>query len=172
MITYNSAFDLYHSIFRMAHIICGMDEGDTMEVERVRIWDFFLLFPDKLHSISFRHGETDLREMHSRIEKTNNPYENCGDVRKFFEWIKPYQTSALSCLVSCGILNKDEYMNGNVRVSNRQALDDFVSVAGDINDRERQVLNFLSDFSRHMPLTGEYGLKYRTHLLDSKYDAE
>lgn len=172
MITYNPAFDLYHSIFRMAHIILGMDEGETVEVERVRIWDFFLLFPDKLHSISLRLEETDIREERSHIEKVNNPYENCGDVRKFFEWIKPYQTSALSCLVSYGILNKEEYINGNVRVSNRQALDEFVSRAGDINDRERLVLNFLSGFSHHMPLSGEYGLKYRTHLLESKYDAE
>jgi hypothetical protein len=172
MITYNPAFDLYHTIFRMAHIILDMDDGETMEVERVRIWDFFLLFPDKLHSISLRIDETDVREQRSHIGKTNNPYENCGDVRKFFEWIKPYQTSALSCLVSCGILSKDEYLKGHVRVSNRQALDDFCSRAGDISDRERQVLLFLSGFSRYMPLTGEYGLKYRTHLLESKYDAE
>jgi len=57
-------------------------------------------------------------------------------------------------------------------VNNRQALVDFVSRAGQITDHEQQVLNFLSDFTRHMPLTGEYGLKYRTHLLESKYDAE
>lgn len=172
MITYNPAFDLYHSIFRMAHIIFGMDDGERIEVERLRIWDFFLLFPDKLNSISLRLEETDIRERRNKIKKTNNPYENCGDVRKFFEWIKPYQTSALSCLVSCGILNKEEYINGYVLVSNRQSLDDFVSRAGNITDRERQVLEFLSDFSRHMSLAGEYGLKYRTHLLESKYDAE
>ena len=172
MITYNPAFDLYHSIFRMAHIILRMEDGERMEVERVRIWDFFLLFPDKLHTISLHLEETDIRETRNSIKKVNNPYENCGDVRKFFEWIKPYQISALSCLVSYGILDKDEYINGDVLVINRQALVDFVSRAGQITDHEQQVLNFLSDFTRQMPLTGEYGLKYRTHLLESKYDAE
>lgn len=172
MITYNPAFDLYHSIFRMGHIIMGVDDDELMEVERVRIWDFFLLFPDKLHSISLRLEETNIREMRNQIEKQNNPYENCGDVRKFFEWIKPYQTSALSCLVSYGILSKEEYINGNVLISNRQKLDDFVARAGNITDRQQQVLDFLCDFTRHMSLTGEYGLKYRTHLLESKYDAE
>ena len=172
MITYNPAFDLYHSIFRIANIIQDMDEGERMEVERVRIWDFYLLFPDKLHSISLRLEETDIREKRNHVEKINNPYENCGDVRKFFEWIRPYQTSALSCLVSCGILDKDEYINGSVRVNNRDILDDFISRAGSITGRERQVLDFLKGFSRNMNLAGEYGLKYRTHLLESKYDAE
>ena len=65
-----------------------------------------------------------------------------------------------------------ELLDTVMRVSNRRALDEFVSRAGDINDRERLVLNFLSGFSHHMSLSGEYGLKYRTHLLESKYDAE
>ena len=172
MITYNPAFDLYHSIYRIANIIQDMDEGERMEVERVRIWDFYLLFPDKLYSISLRLEETDIRESRNQIAKINNPYENCGDVRKFFEWIRPYQTSALSCLVSCGILDKDEYINGSVRVNNRDILDNFSSRAGSITGRERKVLDFLKGFSRNMNLAGEYGLKYRTHLLESKYDAE
>ena len=172
MITYNPAFDLYHSRYRMANIIQRMCKAERLEVERVRIWDFYLLFPDKLHSISLRLEETDIRESRSRIERSNNPYENCGDVRKFFEWIKPYQTSALSCLVSCGILDKEEYVQGNVRVSNRQALEELVTRTGGITDREGQVLDFLYSFSHNMSLSGEYGLKYRTHLLDSKYDAE
>lgn len=171
MITYNPAFDLYHSIFRMAHIILSMDDNERMEVERVRIWDFFLLFPDKLYSISLRLDETDIRETRNQIKKQNNPYESCNDVRKFFEWVKPYQTSALSYLVSCGILNKEEYINGKVQISNRQKLEEFVAHAGNITDREQQVLGFLSVFTRNMSLTGEYGLKYRTHLLASKYDA-
>lgn len=172
MITYSPAYDLYHSIFRMVHILSLLAEGESKEIDRIRIWDFYLLCPDKLHSITLRLEETGFRERRNQIEKINNPYDNCGDARKFFEGIKPYQTSALSCLVSCGILNKEEYVKGNVRVNNRQTLDEFVSRAGCLSSREHQVLEFLDWFSHDMSLTGEYGLKYRTHLMESKYDAE
>ena len=54
MIMYNPAFDLYHSIFRMAHIASKLDGDESLEIDKVRIWDFYLLFPDKVHTITIR----------------------------------------------------------------------------------------------------------------------
>ncbi len=54
MITYNPAFDLYHSIFRMAHIVDRLSDGECFEIDKVRIWDFYLLFPSKLYDLSIR----------------------------------------------------------------------------------------------------------------------
>ncbi len=171
MITYNPAFDLYHSIFRMAHIIASMREGETYEIDKVRIWDFYMLFPDKVHNIHLKQDEKTIRELRkTKLEKSNNPYEYHGDNRKLFEWIKPVQVSALNCLVSCGILNKDEYLSGRITVSNRSALNAFVGKVGTLSVRERNTLAFLRLLSLHMPLTGLYGLKARTELLEYKYD--
>lgn len=172
MRTYNPAFDLYHSIFRMAHIAAKLEDGESFDVDKVRIWDFYLLFPDKVYSIHLRNDEDKLKEYRSVIKKQNNPYDYHGDNRKLFEWIKPVQVSALSCLVSCGILKKEKYLNNRVCVSNRQALDDFVSHAGPLTPSERNTLAFMGYFSRLMPLSGFNGLKARTQLLESKYDAE
>ena len=173
MITYNPAFDLYHSIFRMAHILQRMEEGESFEIDKVRIWDFYLLFPDKVHTIHLRQNESNLRKYRSNfIKKANNPYEYCGDNRKLFEWIKPVQVSALSCLVSCGILNKDAYLTGRINVLNREALDAFIQKAGTLSFKENNSLSFLSILSHGLPLTGINGLKARTELLESKYDAE
>ena len=73
---------------------------------------------------------------------------------------------------ACGILKKEEYLNNKVCVSDRQALDDFVSHAGPLTAGERNTLAFMSYFSRMMPLSGFNGLKARTQLLESMYDAE
>lgn len=173
MITYNPAFDLYHCIFRMAHIVQKLDDGESFPVDKVRIWDFYLLFPSKLYNIHLKRNETKIRiALHRFIKKSRNPYEYRGDNRKLLEWIKPFQVSALNCLVSCGILNKDEYISGNVKVINHKALDMFVEESGDFTNEENNVLSFLSLLSKNMPLTGTYGLKYRTNLLEYKYDAE
>ena len=172
MITYNPAFDLYHCIFRMANIIERLEEAESFEIDKVRIWDFYLLFPDKTYDIDVMPRKEkkvfDAREQW--VEQTSNPYEYNGDNRKLFEWIKPFQISALSCLVSCGILSKEAYLSGNVSVANREALNQFLERAGGFTTRERNVLSFLSLFSHHMPLAGANGLKARTKLLESKYD--
>lgn len=65
MITYNPAFDLYHSIFRMAHIAAKLDGDESLEIDKVRIWDFYMLFPDKVHNITIRRDEEDLRNYRS-----------------------------------------------------------------------------------------------------------
>ena len=174
MITYNPAFDLYHCIFRMAHILDRLEEKECFPIDKVRIWDFYLLYPSKTYEIDVmpRKEKEVFNAREQWIERSNNPYEYSGDNRKLFEWIKPFQISALSCLVSCGILNKDAYLEGSVCVENKEALNEFMERAGGFTARERNVLSFLSLFSHHMPLTGRDGLKARTNLLESKYDAE
>ena len=172
MITYNPAFDLYHCIYRMAHIIDRLEADECFEIDKVRIWDFYLLYPSKTYEIDVmpRKEKEVYKAREQYIDRSSNPYEYNGDNRKLFEWIKPFQVSALSCLVSCGILSKEAYLAGNVRVANREALNQFVERAGDFTARERNILSFLSFFSRTMPLSGSNGLKARTKLLESKYD--
>ena len=107
------------------------------------------------------------------IDRNKNPYEEFnGDNRKLFEWIKPFQVSALNCLVSYGILKKDEYLNNRVCLANRDKLNDFLAQAGSLTAEEYNALSFMGIFSRTMPLTGLNGLKARTNLLESKYDPE
>jgi len=173
MIIYNPAFDLYHTLFRMAHIVNRLEEEECFELDKVRIWDFYLLFPTKLYELSLKRHEKEIRDARSRwIAKDKNPFEYNGNSRKLFEWIKPVQVSALSCLVSCGILNKDDYLSDQVRVADHEALHAFVLQAGDLTESECNILSFLRMVSDTMPLTGIDGLKSRTHLLDYKYDAK
>lgn len=171
MITYNPAFDLYHSIFRMAHILLKMDNTRPVEVERVRIWDFYLLYPVQLNHVSLKIEEDEIREARKLLKLKETSYDYKGDIRKLFEWIKPFQVSALGCLVSCGILNKDLFEEGRIRVDDTEALNRFVEKAGDISLHERNILKFLHFLFSDMPLTGTYGMKARTKLLESKYDA-
>ena len=171
MITYNPAFDLYHTIFRMAHILEKMNEQKAVEIDRVRIWDFYLLYPVQLNHVSLKIDETEIRQARKLLKLKETSYDYKGDIRKLFEWIKPFQVSALRCLVSCGILDKDEFENGSVKVADNGKLNAFVEAAGDVNVHEKNILKFLNFLFGGMPLTGAYGMKYRTNLLESKYDA-
>lgn len=80
MITYNPAFDLYHCIFRMVHIIQRLDDNECLEVDKIRIWDFYILFPSKAYTIKIRRDEELFKSWRcTYIKKIKNPYEYSGD---------------------------------------------------------------------------------------------
>ena len=155
----------------MAHIIQKMDEGKPLEIDRVRIWDFYMLYPVQLNHVSLKNDETEIREARKLLKLKETTFDYKGDIRKLFEWIKPFQISALGCLVSCGILDKEVFESGNVLVANQDKLKTFAESAGELSISDKNILNFLGFMFGGMPLTGTYGMKYRTKLLESKYDA-
>ena len=58
MIVYNPASDLYYTIFRLLHFLDRFDHGAIIEVERVRIWDFYFLFPSKISTMKLEKDES------------------------------------------------------------------------------------------------------------------
>lgn len=170
---YNQAFDLYHTLFRMLHILNKFDVKEKVEVERLRIWDFYLLFPNKVYSIHIRGSE--FQEAKSQIKfisKADNPYNTILDGRKFLEKVRPYQMAALSYLASLGIVATENLSNQEVVLLNREKLNSILENIGELNTQEKNTLSWLSINFKTFPLNGPKGLKDRTGLLISKYDGK
>lgn len=54
MLIYNQAFDFYHSIFRMLQLTTfGVN---NVQIEKIRILDFYIVFPWKLLDIPKNKG--------------------------------------------------------------------------------------------------------------------
>ena len=51
MILYNNAFDLYHTIFRILHLLNKVSDDEVIEIDRIRIWDYYLLFTNEIFNI-------------------------------------------------------------------------------------------------------------------------
>ena len=157
----------------MMHILGRLDDEDCLEVDKIRIWDFYILYPFKTYSITIRRKEEDLRTLRKKyIGKDKNPYEYRGDDRKLFDRLQPYQMTALSSLVSYGIIDKESFLKKEIKVSNRDALNNFLKNTDSLSLTANNTLSFLSIFSKSMTMLGVDGLKNRTHLMESKYDAE
>lgn len=60
---YNPAFDPFNGIYRMLNILKHFDTHEIVEVDRLRIYDFYLLFPYKAYMIRFKKDG-------GRLEKT------------------------------------------------------------------------------------------------------
>ena len=98
MLTYHPAFDLYNCIFRMLQLLVNM-KNDEVELDRLRIWDFYLTFPMEARKIKFPKDLVKLKETIFK-NKNSNPYEELVDSKRMMNRMKPYQITALKCLAS------------------------------------------------------------------------
>ncbi|WP_295720651.1 ABC-three component system middle component 5 [Mucilaginibacter sp.] len=173
MILYNNAFDLYHTIFRLLHLLKKSPPSKRIEVDRLRIWDFYLLFPSQIFSIKPKRHEKEFKELIKELNvKKENPYQKVYDQRKTLEKIRPYQMAALNCLASYKIIDKALLVDGVVSIISEDILKDYVGSIGDLSSREINIISIVTSVFYDISLTGENGLKMRTNLIESKYDAK
>jgi len=173
MIIYNQAFDLYHAVYRMLQLLTHFDKNEYVELDRLRIWDFYLLFPNKIHEIKLKRNEKDIKDILKKyISKKDNPYEVILENKKVFEKIKPYQISALHSLASYGIIDKKLLMHNRISIISKDTLKEYVSKFEELSPKENNLIAILTSHFYQISMFGENGLKSRTNLMESRYDAK
>ena len=171
MILYNNAFDLYHTIFRILHLLSKIEEDKVIEIDRIRIWDYYLLFTNEIFNIKPIRNKKEYNQLLKKLNiKKNNPYQRIYDQRKTLEKIKPYQLSALNCLASYNIIDKEYLFKEEVKINSFDLLKGYIQSVGDLSDREKNIITIMTSFFRDISLIGNDGLKKRSNLMESKYD--
>lgn len=172
MIIYNQAFDLYHAVYRMLQLLTNFNKSEYVELDRLRIWDFYLLFPSKIYDLKPKQNEKDFKARLKQFTvKKDNPYERVYNDRKVLEKIKPYQISALHCLASYGIIDKELLLMERVSIISREVLKEYTDKFEELSARERNIITILVSHFYNIEMPGKNGFKARTNLLESRYDA-
>lgn len=172
MIVYQKAFDLYHTVYRMIKLLAHFKNDGLIEIDRLRIWDYYLLYPNKMDKIRLKREEKDVKQIiRNFILKEDNPYEMVINDRKMFEKIKPYQMTAIKCLASYGIINKDYLQENRISNVNKDIFSDYSEDFKNLSVQEENAIKLLTSHFYQISLFGIDGLKSRTGLLESKYDA-
>jgi len=170
MIVYNQAFDINHTIFRMASLL-NYYKDNSLEVERLRIWDFYLAFPREVSNIRFgiEKGDRDIKKL---FPKKYNPYEVISNPNKLFGRMQPYQLIAIKTLASYGVINKDYFQLNRITKVDKKLLKEYLDDNSSFTERELNIIKIMTSYFNYMPLYGTQGLKSRTNLLEFKYDAQ
>jgi hypothetical protein len=155
----------------MIQLLSHFNRKDYVELDRLRIWDFYLLFPDKVHQIKLKRPENDIKLLIKRfIKEKDNPYNEVFDSKKVFEKIRPYQMAALNCLASYGVINKDLLKENRVSIISNETLRSFQVKFEDLSDKEKNVIAIMTSHFYYISMFGVDGLKDRTGLMESRYD--
>jgi len=172
MIVYQQAFDLYHTVYRMINILGNFKYADSIELDRLRIWDYYLLFPSRLKKISLKSDEREIRTLiNDYISREQNPYEQIFNDRKMLEKIRPFQMGALKYLASIGLIDKDYLKNNKITKISNEVLLELKQITEELTSQEKNTISLLTGHFFYVPLTGKDGLKSRSNLLESRYDA-
>ena len=170
MIVYNQAFDINHTLYRLL-LLLNQFKLDSLEYERLRIWDFYMAFPFEIGNIRFGTDKKD-REIKKLFPKKYNPYRDITNPRKLFSRMHPYQLAAFGKLAGLGIIGKDFNSTGRIVINDRETLRHILSdIDYHLDDRERNVLKILTTYFYQMEFYGSNGLKARTKLSEYQYDS-
>ena len=167
MLVYHPAFDLYNCIFRMLQLLAYSKE-EEIPLDKLRIWDFYLTFPNLVREMTF---PTDLRHLKENIFKEkNNPYEEITDQKQIFDRMKMYQISAIKCLASYGFVDSKLLDKNKIKKTGKEIPVELLEQLKDLKNQKGNVIKLLTSDLVSLPLFGDKGWKARTGLLEFKYD--
>lgn len=166
MLIYHSSFDIYHCIFRVLRVLTRLPLNEY-EINKIRIIDFYLIFPDLLQNVRFPRQATKYKAHFSNISKS---YERIGNQHRIFAQLEPYQKAALRCMASYNLLDTKLLKDNKILLHSEIIPTKLLDCIKISNEKEPDLINFLTGPFFEVDLYGDGGLKARTKLLEYRYD--
>lgn len=168
MLIYHPAFDIFHCSFRLLRLLENLPKVQ-LEVDRLRILDFYLLFPTLLQNVTFPRNATSYR---GTIRALDIPYERIDDPFKIFLQIEPLQIAALRCLASYDILDAEQLTEGKILRTEKHLPKQLKEAIENAYAENRDLTNLLTGPLFDLDFYGNSGLKARSSLMEHRYDPE
>ena len=139
---------------------------DNVEIDRMRIWDFYFVFPLETKNISMTRDLWSFKG----IPYEPNTYEELVDPQRVFDRMKPFQLTAYKCLAACGLIDSEELTEGRIKMSSKTIPTELGQNMQSLDEPQEHAIKVIAGPLSSFPLSGPGGLKARTRLLDFKYD--
>lgn len=153
-------------MYRMLNILHYLDHD--ISFKQLKIADFYYLFPHFLKEI--KPWPSDIKSKKKLIMHTKQPFEKTPNKKKLFFDLDVIQKQALITLSSKGIVDIESYKNGNIKLK-IENIPTILSLEIQ-NDRFRKSneFNVIANGICISKWDGATGLKFRTGLMEYKYD--
>jgi hypothetical protein len=166
MLIYHPKNDIFHCTFRLLSVLSLIDKND-IELPRLKIIDFYIVFPHLIKDISFPKMEGS-GKIKKQAQTFAIPYESLPSSRMLFSEMGDFQLRAIEILKAKNIL---ETLDGVISKGENFSS----SIVLDLVKENSITSNiFYKDFIKiilECQLYGDNGLKKRTGLMEYRYDA-
>ena len=167
MLIYHPLYDVYHCVFRVLRLLEVMS-SKNVEVDQLRILDFYLLFPSLLSRVLFPQPALKYKK---KVLNTAGPYENIEDSYKVFIQLEPFQHEALRCLVSWGLFDSGALKQGFAKRTPKALPAPLADSIKRANEADHDLIGLLTGPFFDLDFYGPHGLKDRTRLMEYRYDS-
>lgn len=164
MLIYHPALDAYHCLFRMMALIENVNE---IEVDKVRILDFYLTFPFLISEIRMPHKFSNIKVL---AKKHSNLYRNPININSTFRDMHQIQMTAIRCLAATGLIERSMLNKNILKRTSMQVPDGLSKSTRDFIEKKEDIYSFIINELSEFRLTGKDGLKDRTSLMEYRYD--
>lgn len=166
-LSYQPAFDATHAIFRFLRIREALGLL-SIEVDKLRILDYYLLFPPQASEIRLRQSDLWIRNAAKKFERRKSSAK-LPSKEVLFEKMKSPQVAALQTMVASGSIDAASMRQNLVKFQSLALPPSLTNRVKEANEREADVMKIVEAL-QHYPLLGKDGLKDRTGLLEYRYD--
>jgi hypothetical protein len=166
MLLYNKSLDVNHTVLRISSILIHTNI-ETIEIERLRIFDFIVSNPVHISKMSLG---ADLLKEKNKFRDYRNRYQNF-EPKSLFESMRPIQEIVIANFKELGSLVQIEE-SFRLKIAANLIPEELIALAkSDENSISKQTLDFINAHLLDLNLTGKKGLKYASNLMEYRYDA-
>jgi hypothetical protein len=140
-----------------------------VELQRLRIWDFYLLFPDALTEVTLPRGNLALRR---QLESNRNSYDVMPDAKRAFARLEPMQQAAVGHLATKDLIDPKRLRDGKVARTAIPIPHELTRLIEERNVEQASLIKFLTTSFFDLELYGTQGVRQRTDLFDHRYDLQ
>ncbi|WP_448118157.1 ABC-three component system middle component 5 [Pseudomonas serbica] len=164
MLIYHPAYDAYHCVFRM---LCIVSELQSVELDKARLLDFYLLFPSAIAKIRLPKSHYSGRQLAKLLA---NVYRDPINPSATFRELRYIQEAALKCMVASGFVDAKSYESGLMVRTKLPLPESMLEATSAYIKNNLELTGFVLGELATIPLKGLDGLKDRTGLMEYRYD--
>lgn len=170
MISYQPALDRYHTIFRHLALIRDIAPCLPVDVDKLRILDFYLIFPFRLETFRFKQPQVSFKKI-GKAYRSMQPYGGIPDDASLLLRMAPVQALAMDTLAAQALIDPDAYKQGVIVAGEGETPEPLSQSIATFLADNASLFEVIRTLACDYSLLGDDGLKRRSGLMEYKYDA-
>lgn len=168
MLIYHPVHDINHCLYRILALL-EMSEHKEIDWEVIKLMDFYVLFPHQLKNI--KPFPMELIKHKKIVNSLPDAYEFMPNTKRILFELEGIQNTAIQNLMAKGLINVENFKKQKVSRTNTPLPEKIIASFGKTGFTSKNWFKVIANNLPSIEFSGKSGLKFRSSLLEYKYDS-
>ncbi|WP_438578500.1 ABC-three component system middle component 5 [Aeromonas sobria] len=166
---YHPAQDINHCVYRLL-LILECSKHKYFNIDLYKLIDFYILFPHLIKLI--KPLPKSISKFRKDFANIPDSYESIRNSKRIFHDLENLQSTAVKNLLAKDFLDKEAFEHGVIKRSKKLLPEHFSEKIQSARLYKQEWFRVLINEFPNSKLIGSNGLKFRTGLIEYRYDME